>query len=343
MSNDSRKILFVGGIPATMSEAEIEHHFKRHCKVSKVRIMREKKTLEPKGFAFVTLADATAVSAVLKVAHVIAGRKVDVQLASRKGEKKDWKEEQKQKRLFVSNLPNNLGNEELAHYFSQYGQIRNAYIIKDFMTDQSKNYGYIEFEEVGVVHSVLKDQVTIRGHKVVCLPYVGRHEPRHTKTKGGSEDEVSAETIYKKKGQSDFSHTSGKFQEKVTNNTPTPTSQIIQRVNSPSKYEFIGMSNQLNQDESNYRFQISGVVISRPATRFPVPSQAQVTYEKTAGVPSNSIARYRKMKACKHQEEFVSLGHTSTVAAREPNVYSSALYSRQTVDSLRQLHRDLLR
>lgn len=341
-SNDKRKILFVGGIPATMSEAEIEYHFSQKCRVSKVRIMREKKTHEPKGFAFVTLTDASAVSAVLNMTHVISGRKLDVQLASRKGEKKEWKEEQKKKRIFVSNLPNSFGNEELAAYFSKYGLIRNAYIIKDFMTDQSKNYGYIEFEEVGIVHAVLKDQVTIQGHKVTCLPYVGRHEPRNCKAHGGSEDEISTEYIYKKKGQTDTSNNSGKFQEKETNITPTPKSQIITEVSSPSKYEFIGMSKKLNQDESNYSFNVSGVVSGHPATRLPRSTRTYVAYENTGAVPRNPIARYRMLKANKCKPDLGSCNSKFNVSHRESNFYSSEFHNRQTVETLRQLHRDLL-
>lgn len=342
MSNDKRKILFVGGIPATMSEAEIEHHFAQNCRVSKVRIMREKKTLEPKGFAFVTLTDASAVTAVLNMTHVISGRKVDVQLASRKGEKKEWKEEQKKKRIFVSNLPNNFGNDELAAYFSKYGQIRNAYIIKDFMTDQSKNYGYIEFEEVGIVHAVLKDQVTIHGHKVTCLPYVGRHEPRNCKAQGGSDDDVSTDYVYKKKVQSDSSQNSGKLQEKETYITPTPKSQIIAEIPSHSRYEFIGMSMKLNQDESNYRFTVSGAASGQPAMRLPVSTRTQVAFENTGAVSRNSIARYKKLKACKGKQDLSSRDPKFHVTHRESNIYSS-FYNRQTVESLRQLHRDLLR
>ena len=343
MSNDKRKILFVGGIPATMSEAEIENHFAQSCRVCKVRIMREKKTLEPKGFAFVTLTDAAAVTAVLNMTHVIAGRKVDVQLASRKGEKKEWKEDQKKKRIFVSNLPNNFGNDELAAYFSKYGQIRNAYIIKDFMTDQSKYYGYIEFEEVGVVHAVLKEQVTIHGHKVTCLPYVGRHEPRNCKTKGGSDDELSTEYVYKKKVQFDTSQTSGKLQEKETNIIPIPKSEIIIEVINPSKYEFIGMTQKLNQDESNYRFTVSGIVSGHPAMRLPESYRTQVAFENAGAVPRSQIARYRVLKANKRQTEMVTRDRKITATHWNENIYSSAFHNRETVESLCQLQRDLLR
>lgn len=311
--NDSRKILFVGGIPAIMTEDEIERHFSRFCRVSKVRIMREKKTLEPKGFAFVTLADSDQVSKVLSMIHVIEGRKVDVQLASRKGEKKEWKEELKKKRIFISNLPNNFTNEELYQHFSKYGEVRNAYIIKDFMTDQSKNYGYIEFSEVGIVHSVLKEQVTIHGHKVVCLPYLGRHEPRNSKVKGGKDDgEASSEIIYRKKETSD-AFTTGNIPERFAQQPPQ-TNRAFRDSTNNSKYEFIGLSRKLNQDESNYCFTVARKVGSIPGHRLPVVPSDQVTFEKTGAVSSKSIARYIMLKNSVAKKNIVSLETQESVS-----------------------------
>jgi len=51
-------------------------------------------------------------------------------------------EEQKRK-LFVGALPKNLPDEELYSYFSNFGPVQKAYVVKDFKTGKTrgKNMG----------------------------------------------------------------------------------------------------------------------------------------------------------------------------------------------------------
>ena len=326
-----RKILFVGGIPAVLTEVDIDLYFSKHCKVIKVRVMREKKTLESKGFAFVTLADASSAHLMLQKVHIIHGRKVDVQLASRKGEKKDWKDEQKKKRIFVSNLPVELENVELARCFSKYGEVRNAYIIKDFLTDQSKNYGYIEFNDMGVVQSVLNDQVIIRSHKVLCLPYVGRHEPRTNKQNFENPEELSEDVIYTKKVQPKTSEYTEALLGKGYHCSPQSTN--IQQFSNNSKYEYLGISSRLCQDESNYSFRFKSGVSRGSAKRLPANSnRVQVSLENTELATYNSIVRFKMLKALKNQK---SQGSPEQKTAVSPGETTASNYTTilKTVES----------
>lgn len=253
--NEKRKILFIGGVPATMGEAALEQHFSKHCEVVKVRIMREKKTREPKGFAFVTLADASMVPKMLCIDHIIEGRKVDVQLASRKGEKKDWKEEQKKRRIFVSNLPSGMGNEDLSNHFSKFGKVRNAYIIRDFLTDKSKNYGYVEFQDPEVVHAVFEQQMTIDDQPIKCMPYVGRHEPKVSPGIGRMEENKSlSEVCYTIKQKT--LEVLSQEQEKEAAHRDRQELKFDSVSSKMSRFEFIGVSSRICQDESNYCFRI---------------------------------------------------------------------------------------
>lgn len=186
MALERRRILFVGGISSMMSEALIQSHFEHFGVVTKVRIMKEKKTKEPKGFAYVTMKDSWAINQVLAKQHKISDRKVDVQLASRKGEKQIWKDEQRMRRVFVSNLPQEMDSDKLSQLFSCFGEIRNAYIICDFETKLSKGYGYVEYLYPEAANWALLAYSNSQGDldKIQCLPYMGRHEVKQ----GGIKD-----------------------------------------------------------------------------------------------------------------------------------------------------------
>lgn len=180
MVYEKRRILFVGGIPALLSEQSIFDYFSKFGQVIKVRVMKEKKTKEPKGYAYVTMADYRIVDKILDLSHVIENRKVDCQLASRKGEKKIWKDEQKKRRVFVTNLPSDIDGDRLQQLFASFGPIRNSYVISDYETRESKGYGYVEFlDPQDVIKVLIAFQSNLEDpNQIHCLPYLGRHEQK---------------------------------------------------------------------------------------------------------------------------------------------------------------------
>jgi len=50
------------------------------------------------------------------------------------------------KKLYVGGLPYKTTNEELKAYFSAAGAVVSATIIMDKMTNRSKGFGFVEFE-----------------------------------------------------------------------------------------------------------------------------------------------------------------------------------------------------
>jgi RNA recognition motif-containing protein len=51
------------------------------------------------------------------------------------------------KRLFVGNLAYSTTNEQLAEYFSQFGEVSSATVIMDRESGRSKGYGFVEFAD----------------------------------------------------------------------------------------------------------------------------------------------------------------------------------------------------
>lgn len=179
MTADKRRVVYVGGIPSSMTEDVIKEHFSKYDNIVNVRIMKYRKTRGSKGYAFVTVTDHLKIPLILDEQQVIAGRTVDVQVASRRGEKEKWKEEQTRKRLFVSNLPNKVSNYELCVYFSSFGEVRNAYVIKDFATKNSLNYGYVEFAKAGIIDTLINSvNLKLEGSNLICMSYQGKNQDK---------------------------------------------------------------------------------------------------------------------------------------------------------------------
>ena len=180
MDLDNRRILFVGGISAHTTSEELSTYFSQYGYVYKVRVMKEKKTKEPKGYAYVTFKDSRSIHKLLKFKHYIGDRRVDCQVASRKGEKRTCKQEQRKRRVFVANLPLEMDSDSLEKLFCVYGPVRNAYVITDYDTKLSKGYGYVEFlhtQHVELALLAYKDNIN-HENKLQCFPYLGRHEQK---------------------------------------------------------------------------------------------------------------------------------------------------------------------
>lgn len=48
------------------------------------------------------------------------------------------------KKLYVGNLPYNVGDDDLNQLFSQHGTVESAQVIQDKMTGRSKGFGFVE-------------------------------------------------------------------------------------------------------------------------------------------------------------------------------------------------------
>ena len=253
-----------------MSEKTIQSHFEQICKVNRVRVMRDKKTKESKGYAFVTLCSASDAASVAQMQHVIEGRKVDVQIASRKNEKQEWKEDQKKRKVFIQNLPDFVDSDSLAIRFTEFGKIKNAYIIYAFDSKKPKGYGYVEFEQSSSAQLVLSSKVYVGETELICLPYVGRHEQRpvlsisgiglkdHNKdnqpnsaTLEGTEPSspLQLEFTSTKETSKDLKYNKYTYKREDTNGSDETKLKL------PS-LAFIPSAATLDQSESNYRFNI---------------------------------------------------------------------------------------
>jgi len=52
---------------------------------------------------------------------------------------------QNNKKLFVGNLPWNIGEDQLKDLFSEFGEVVSANLITDRQTGRSRGFGFVEF------------------------------------------------------------------------------------------------------------------------------------------------------------------------------------------------------
>ncbi len=142
--------LFIGGISFDTTERDLREHFQQYGPITSCTIVYHKKSGISKGYGFLKVESEGATEKILEVCkHFIKGRLVDVSHALDKNAvvpshllTKGFR------RLFVGGLSHKISTDHLLDYFSRFGRVLNAFVITDPITKASKNFGYVEFEEV---------------------------------------------------------------------------------------------------------------------------------------------------------------------------------------------------
>ncbi len=256
-----KRTIFVGGISAATSEQALFEHFSKHATISKVQIMRHKKKSMPKGFAYITLASAEDILRVLQTSHVIDERKLDCQVAANKKEKQTTKDNQMKCTVFVSNLPASLNTDALHEHFEQLGEVRNAYVIFDNDTRESRRVGYVQFVEEEATRAALEAKIVVQGHRLSCVLYKHRFGKKGSSSTPMQSSEENTSIDLHGRDEQDYSN-----YERVASPRPQPFQAATREAAHASastkalqRHGYLKVSELINQAQSNYRFNCSWI------------------------------------------------------------------------------------
>ena len=85
--------------------------------------------------------------------------------------------------IYVGNLASDVTEEDLTKLFSEYGHVREAKIIKDMFSQESRGFGFVEMPATAEAQKAIEELNTkeLKG-KVLA---VNEARPRRDKRRGG--------------------------------------------------------------------------------------------------------------------------------------------------------------
>ena len=99
-----------------------------------------------RGFAVVQTADLPTFESILRATHRLKGRPVECKRMIREKEALvEYNQGLVERKLFVSGLAKSVDDQKLREYFSQFGPLEMAYIIKHHKDMKSKGFGFVCF------------------------------------------------------------------------------------------------------------------------------------------------------------------------------------------------------
>ena len=192
-------------------------------------VMKDRQTGQPRGFAFVVFADGSTVDLVMdEENHEINHKIVDVKRAQARGvappsihqgqqqnhqqqqqqhtagpRRDEPTPEQLQNKVFVGGIPPSVDRDELRTIFMEFGPVVDAIVMLDQMTNRSRGFGFVTFENGsdGAKKSVEAQPLMIHGKRVEVKLATPRAEqkrvlpagPKHVGLRAGQSSSSSGE------------------------------------------------------------------------------------------------------------------------------------------------------
>ncbi|KAL8528162.1 hypothetical protein ACS0TY_005826 [Phlomoides rotata] len=144
--------LFVGGLSRETTSEQFIKQFSKYGEITDSVIMKDRNTGQPRGFGFVTYADAAVVDEVIEDTHIFHGKQVEIKRTiPRGGGSKDFKT----KKIFVGGIPTTITEDEFRDFFSSFGEVKEQQIMRDHSSGRSRGFGFVTFESDRSVDDLL--------------------------------------------------------------------------------------------------------------------------------------------------------------------------------------------
>jgi len=225
-NNDQSKI-FVGGLSWQTTEESLQFHFEQYGPIEKVDLMRDRNTGDPRGFAFVLFQNQSTIDLIMNEdKHEINHKIVDVKRAQARGQappsihggsneihhsndnnhsnnnnsqgnqhhnqhhdnqQQQMTPEQLHNKVFVGGIPPHIDRDGLKEIFEEFGTVVDAIVMVDQVTNRSRCFGFVTFENGsdGAQKAIDQQPLTVQGRKVEVKLATPKAEQRRMPT-GGS-------------------------------------------------------------------------------------------------------------------------------------------------------------
>ncbi|XP_067930357.1 heterogeneous nuclear ribonucleoprotein 87F-like isoform X2 [Watersipora subatra] len=152
-----RKV-FVGGLHPETDDEAMKSYFSKYGEILDCIVMKDSQTRRSRGFGFVAFDKSECVDRLqADRPHSLGGKKVDTKRVVPK-------REQKVNKIFLGGLRDQITEDDLNQYFSQFGAVERVETFTDKETNKRKGFCFITFQDFDSVDKcVLQAQIAPEG------------------------------------------------------------------------------------------------------------------------------------------------------------------------------------
>uniref|UniRef100_A0A668ACJ0 RRM domain-containing protein n=1 Tax=Myripristis murdjan TaxID=586833 RepID=A0A668ACJ0_9TELE len=160
--------LFVGGLNVDTDDDGLRKHFEQYGKLTDCVVVVNKQLQRSRCFGFVTYSTPEEADAAMAARpHVVDGSNVELKRAVAREDANKPEALAKVKKIFVGGLKDDIEEEHMTEYFSQFGEIEKAEVISEKETGKKRGFGFVHFtDNDSADKAVVMKFHTVKGHKV---------------------------------------------------------------------------------------------------------------------------------------------------------------------------------
>lgn len=199
---NENKTVFMIGLPTTTDQAYFSSWIRKEMPSLNFRQIKFPKSKQKGAFAFIEFEDESSRSKILELPHLLFNNRELKFQPYRTGEElQRYRETVQKRRLYVFGFKPTFTKKDLKSLFSKFGELDDAYIIKDRKTGRSKCFGYVIYKSVETATQVAAmSPLEHKGSSVRFKMHERRKRDQGFKSKGHKGKQVSQE------GHRDFEH-----------------------------------------------------------------------------------------------------------------------------------------
>uniref|UniRef100_A0A3Q3FNW4 RRM domain-containing protein n=1 Tax=Kryptolebias marmoratus TaxID=37003 RepID=A0A3Q3FNW4_KRYMA len=168
MESDQLCKLFVGGLNVDTDDDGLRKHFEQYGTLTDCVVVVNKQLQRSRCFGFVTYSTPEEADAAMAARpHTVDGNAVEVKRAVAREDANKPEALAKVKKIFVGGLKDDIEEQHLTDYFSQYGPVEKSEVISEKETGKKRGFGFVYFSDHDAADkAVVVKFHTVNGHKV---------------------------------------------------------------------------------------------------------------------------------------------------------------------------------
>ncbi len=190
VSEEPNNKVFISGLPGLISSEELSRYFdhfigfQTSCRTPNLY----KATGVGKGYAVLELPNQEVKNTILQIrSFIIRGRIVHVMDHLSPKQRRQQKEDIRCRRVFVT--AKNLCKIDLRSVLSYFGDVEDAYPIRDARTGRFQNYGFVLFRDSqSAKYATLQGSIVSKNCKIIICPFQGQDTKKGVKQRSSGLD-----------------------------------------------------------------------------------------------------------------------------------------------------------